>query len=591
MNRKGMFPIWGASLFLMPFKYDLLKNQSDRRIIFGDLNIISKFVSEAVLLSETLSQVSTNKLIIMLDTILLLLTLAAPPAGKSNNAPSVELPEIITEAPTGEKVYYARSSYGFTPYQDDWFRFGKQVDTTHVLYSDDGYAYLYNPFSGYPTRSYLRCEIEGDQLIAHLPQAIYYDNYGDDPLYYYAEFMYKSVEADGNVKYYTSDTEEVKSISWTVSDNTLTMNNDYHVADDEMPTWPERILAMVDQNGDWPGYGDASQDYTRLYFDPVVPPAGIHWEEYVMVATYEGRIIDVGFDGDDVYLGCFSKRFPDAYIKGTVEGDKIVFRPRQYIGEYSTYFIYFMTGTCDKMGVYLADDLVFHYNPETKEMCADEGTCMILSASTEEVKSIETLENPVICPDDMDRTPQPIHPVPTGYGDYFDGGGYTYVTFYLPNVNPYNAILDTESMYYEISIDGEDPMTFTPEEYFVNEPMTKIPYSFSNGRDIVSTASGVGHVVFFYFFGYDTVSIQLFNEVEDTTYQSPLAVYYIAENRYEVIENGTSKIEQAPVPLNVVSTEYYDLQGRRLMEPAPGINIVKYIMEDESIRVEKLWAK
>lgn len=497
--------------------------------------------------------------------------------------------EIIYTEPEGEAVYYDRMAYCFFA-ETDWMIFTQANATTNIVFGNDGYAYIYNPFGGFNTYSYLKCEIDGNQLIATLPQKIYEDEYDSDYSNCYAAMLDKVENEDGKISYVLPDNTEVQTVSWTMDGDRITMNTDYVVNSDEELTWPEKIFAIVNADGKWLAGGDALQEYDRLDTNPVVPPTDMQLEEWTMVATYQGRPTNVGFDGDDVYIGNFSTKFPKAFIKGHREGDKVVFKSKQYIGTYSIYFVYFMAGTCDPLSLYLADEIVFDFDTEKKILRAPENSCMYMNVSSDQLKSLETFEGPVIRSNDMDHTPQPMHPVPTSYGDYFDGGGYTYVTFYLPNVNAEGAILDTSNMYYEISIDGDEPFIFTPDEYDgIEEPMTRVPYNFTNGRNIVSSSGGVANVVFFYFIGYDTVGIQLFNQADGITYSSPHTTYYVHENRYEV--DSSVKVVETFIDKSIRSVEYYSINGLKLDKPASGINICKVTMDDGSVRVTKVMAK
>lgn len=497
--------------------------------------------------------------------------------------------EIIYTQPEGELVYYNRMAYCFFA-EDDWMIFTQFNATANIVFGNDGYAYIYNPFGGFSTYSYLKCEIEGDQLIATLPQKIYADEYDSDYSDCYAVMLNKEENEDGKITYRLSDTTAVQTVSWTMEGDKITMNTDYEVNPDEDLTWPEKIFAIVNADGKWVAGGDALQEYDRLDTTPVVPPSDMLLEEWTMVATYQGRPANVGFYGDDVYIGNFSTKFPNAFIKGHREGDKVVFKSKQYIGTYSIYFVYFMAGTCDPLALYLADEIVFDFDAEKKILRAPENSCMYMNVSTDKLKSLETFEGPMIRSNDMDHTPQPMHPVPTSYGDYFEGGGYTYITFYLPNVNADGAILDTSNMYYEISIDGDEPFTFTPDEYGgIDEPMTRVPYNFTNGKNIVSSSGGVANVVFFYFIGYETVDIQLFNQADGITYSSPLTTYYVLENRYEV--GSTVKVAETFIDKPVRSVEYYSIDGLKLDKPARGMNVCKVTMEDGSVKVTKVMAK
>lgn len=80
--------------------------------------------------------------------------------------------EPIYDQPEGEKTDYLRETIGFHVVGGGW-QFGKTMNFSSIVYSNDGKAYIYNPFGGWLTNSYLECSVEEDRLVAQLPQPIY----------------------------------------------------------------------------------------------------------------------------------------------------------------------------------------------------------------------------------------------------------------------------------------------------------------------------------------------------------------------------------------------------------------------------------
>lgn len=86
----------------------------------------------------------------------------------------------ITEAPAGTVQSYTRDSWGFYV-SFIYITFGEQTGLlTDVVNGDDGYVYIHNPFAGWTTGSYLKCERDGEKLVAKLPQPIYTETYEDE---------------------------------------------------------------------------------------------------------------------------------------------------------------------------------------------------------------------------------------------------------------------------------------------------------------------------------------------------------------------------------------------------------------------------
>lgn len=102
-------------------------------------------------------------------TFLLSVVFAVICEAASASSLSTEIESPITEAPIGETVLYSRVGIGFN--NKTFLRlFGEYTPApAKIIYGEDGYAYIYNPFCGFDTDSYLKCEIKGNKLEAKLP--------------------------------------------------------------------------------------------------------------------------------------------------------------------------------------------------------------------------------------------------------------------------------------------------------------------------------------------------------------------------------------------------------------------------------------
>ena len=102
----------------------------------------------------------------------------------------------------------------------------------------------------------------------------------------------------------------------------------------------------------------------------VTPPADMEARGYRMNAyIFDGsswevvdRVLQIGFDGDDVYLQGFSVYLPEAWIKGTLNDDftQVTF-PMQYFGNLYGNDLYFYPATPVEDN-YVAIDAVFNFD-------------------------------------------------------------------------------------------------------------------------------------------------------------------------------------------------------------------------------------
>lgn len=497
----------------------------------------------------------------------------------------------IYEAPAGETVLYSRDAIGFYV-AFIFITFGQQdTSAASVVYGDDGYAYIYNPFGGWSTNSYLKCEVKDNKLVAQLPQPIYQETNDGETTNYYADLLYQQVDAEGNISYVPSDTEEVRTISWTVDGDSITMDMEYDATPDEEGylQYPEVMFGMIDEEGTWTIAGDCAQTYEKVNYKTVEAPEGLTYEDWVMIVEGEGHVIPVGFDGNDVYIAGLSDYFPNSVVKGSIEGDKVVFESKQYMGETLGYFIHFMGATYDEETYYLADNITFNYDAENKILKADAGTAMILNASLERVYYLSIFADPELKARNMNPNQVPLDPIPTSYSNYLQDYGYNYLQFTLPNLNADDDLLDTENMYYQVFIDDELWVFEPGEEYWIEEDMENIPYNFTDGKSIY--ASGASHTLYLYFEGFDTIGLKLFNVVGENTYESNKVTLDINTMTYTVDDSGSSAVGNIAADKVATSVEFYNLQGVKVDRPSKGIYVCKKTFEDGTSKVTKVFAK
>lgn len=149
----------------------------------------------------------------------------------------------------------------------------------------------------------------------------------------------------------------------------------------------------------------------------VVPPAGLQTEVYTYNAQqlhYDAATqqisytdytaqVNVGFDGDDVYMQGLCSYLPEAWIKGTKAGDNYVFAKGQYFGAYYDSYDMFLMGL-NEAGTE-EGDVVMSYDPEANEFV--QLTPLMINALADEVQYYawyetgSTLNGPVTAVSDI----------------------------------------------------------------------------------------------------------------------------------------------------------------------------------------------
>lgn len=129
----------------------------------------------------------------------------------------------------------------------------------------------------------------------------------------------------------------------------------------------------------------------------VEAPAGLETEEYFITAMSFAAYsqvkysAQVGIDGNDMYIQGLFEQTPNAWVKGTIDGDKVVFPVGQYMGNVHVddYYTGESVGDFDTWLAYTADfqsytDLTLSYNAQTGTL-EDTAEGMIFLAQSQEV--------------------------------------------------------------------------------------------------------------------------------------------------------------------------------------------------------------
>lgn len=147
-------------------------------------------------------------------------------------------------------------------------------------------------------------------------------------------------------------------------------------------------LKFAQKNGAKPGKAPrkvGDKEFTQA-------PEGLETETYTFMSFSYYTLsevkhdVEVGFDGNDVYLKGLFAQAPDVWFKGVIEGDKVTFAKDQYVGSIEAFDAYdgSSLGFMDCWLEYTVDsdsytDLVLEYNKETGAMTDVEDGILFLA--------------------------------------------------------------------------------------------------------------------------------------------------------------------------------------------------------------------
>lgn len=488
---------------------------------------------------------------------------------------------IITEAPEGRVEKYSVGGYAY--YNSFFGVMGVSHSGTlgEIVFCDDNTVYIKNPFTQFATDSYLKGTLEGDEITVKLPQPIYVEEYYDETYYYNAERMVYVDDADGGWYYRDENCSEVK----------FTYRNDSVVWADDPDG--DVLIGLCDDLGEWMGYGDFNTVYSKMTDQPVEAPADMASEDWLLFANGDGFNVKVGFSGDDVYIGGIYSSMPDAWIKGTVDNDKIVFPSGQYLGpdEYMNCYVYFVTGGSEPVwdedyqewyaSAYMTDQIVLSYDAAEKIMIADSknDSTMFVNSGKDRIYYINCYDAPVIkLQKPIVGAVKPATPEILMFIDYDDTYGYGLIDFTVPKFDVDGNLLDTDKMHYNILIDDE-VLTFYPDEYLMlTEEMTDIPYDFDDGYDIYNY--GTEKMIYFYTTGFEKMGVRsTYTADNGESADSDVAWYHLTPTGITAASGAAKGVE---------SVFYTDLSGRRTLNPAKGLYIKTEVYDDGTQKSVKM---
>ena len=411
----------------------------------------------------------------------------------------------ITQQPAGELFNYARSGQAF---YYSWFGI---MNTTFMgrvgqVVVDGSNIYFNGIISQLPANTWVKGTISGSKVTIDFPQACYQQE-GDT---YYAFLEDFTVEEEG-AWYYPSANQQL-TLDYDAATGTISTP-----ANSKMVT-NEQIIGIADATGEWLGYGDWAINYTKVTDKPVEAPVGMAVEQYALTADdFAGQLVNVGFFGDDVYVQGLCSTIPEAWVKGTVNGDKVTFDTPQYFGVDTENSVHQylvsaeLTSTWDEAYQEWNDEwkvidqpVTFKYDATAKTLA--ESSTFMVNGSKEIAYYLYIFENANLKPfTEVAATPAPADGffVSEGGIGYFEyGWGWGVLDFVINTVDVDGNFILPEKVSYVIytKVNGEvKQMEATPWDFiYLDEPMSEFPYGFTDGWDIYTNGNEVNfyyHVV------------------------------------------------------------------------------------------------
>ncbi|MDE5788762.1 MAG: hypothetical protein K2H79_09550, partial [Bacteroidaceae bacterium] len=161
--------------------------------------------------------------------------------------------------------------------------------------------------------------------------------------------------------------------------------------------------------------------------DLVVLPTGAQYEAWYMNAVskssnggtaIKNQSVNVAFFDNDVYVQGISAAFPNAWVKGTIDGTTVKFDKFQYVGKYGTYDCWFVGVNPQTAEM---KDVTATYDAEAKVITfADDA---LINAATDKVYYLNWFSNVSISKDEVEIPELVVLPSGAQTEDWYMNGG------------------------------------------------------------------------------------------------------------------------------------------------------------------------
>lgn len=473
-------------------------------------------------------------------------------------AGNVSRSDAPTTDPSGEEKVYVTN----------WMQlFGSAiVDNTglahRVRFASDGKVYFHD-FFAIGNDGWIEGSIDGNGLITiptHqiIPQS---GPYGDDMTLELSTFVIEEESMHSVV--------DMEAESFTLQ---LKEDGSIVSSDIDLP-WEERHYPVAI-------FGDkvfalcGAINMVPLSDKPVAPPSGIDPVEYSYSFRQQdfyakATVVNGIFDGDDVYFSGLCPSIPETWIKGTFNDDhtKLVFQSGQYMG-FGQYHHYFTAAhknpdasdSDPSVPGWLKDEeLVLDVAPDGVSFSFDSGNYF---AVTIDGDVSYVLRSSKLTPYPPAEYAAPIKPLIT-IGSELLWLEADFLPFVQPNVDVNGNYLDVANLSWRMYYDDE-LFSFQPSEYWYLENETQeIPYCYSDDWDFIVYTDVMEECVAIYRTDYKTIGIESVYRTGDQCLVSDRAYFYSQSSSVKDIETESELLESG----------YFDLSGRKVSKPAPGLYI------------------
>lgn len=349
---------------------------------------------------------------------------------------TVDANGIILAPAEGEHKYYNRSGFSYrynSQLQSSPLR--EQSGHVELVECADGTVYVKDLICAYANGVWLKGKKEGNTITFNVGQPIVYNaTYDATVSIYWGDATVSNEACTDAVK-----DGSIETIVFQIDGDVVSLQGSSET----------KVLSLFwDDDNSWNGNCDFGSvwtydaDFVPASTELVEAPADLETEDWKFsyshysTSTAGSGKLTVGISGNDFYMKGFFGQFPEAWIKGNIEGNTVTFPKMQFLGVYGSYNAWAVASTTgDEL-----EDIVFSYDAENN-VITQVSEYIFITVSSESIS----------------------------YLDYIYGAVVKKAAEILPVEVPYENTLDTEDAQDQIIIYDENgdgkTWTFTEDGY------------------------------------------------------------------------------------------------------------------------------
>lgn len=442
-----------------------------------------------------------------------------------------------------------------------------------IARTDDGKIYIGNILSdGY--EGYLVGTMDGDVATFSLPQAVSYEGNILE--------ICRVIPTENNSTYVLDENSD--HVSYTIDGENLLMEEG-------------SVIGFIKADGKWNGYAETKQEFSPFNYSILDAPEG--GERFNLAMAYEGEMYQQGIPtlyevfpaclkDDILYIQGFSAYNPENWVVARIDGDKAVFEGAQYLG--STYYgLEFLCPAIDspewipgydtwEHHFALTPSLTMAYDAEAKTLTAlDKNDVLTVNYSPDTYNYGMVYINPSFKAQPEDIALKPAAPLFDKANYIWMNGDSPLLTFQIQPLTIDGYVLDKSGLGAQIYM-NDKLYTFDEWTYWLDSDITTIPWCY-NSSDIAMMSNGYTSI-YFAVSWIENLSIK-------AVYTDSEGKEWLSDATYVV--GTSSSAEAVESDWSIISTEFYDMTGKRVSPTDKGIKIRRDVKADGTTSFSKIF--